>query len=63
MLGSDVALMEKDIGLARAAADELATPLPSAAVVDQVLARASELGYAHRDLAALYDVLAESPAA
>jgi 3-hydroxyisobutyrate dehydrogenase-like beta-hydroxyacid dehydrogenase len=59
----DVALMEKDIGLARAAADELATPLPSAAVAEQVLARATELGYAHRDLAALYEVLAESPAA
>jgi len=59
----DVAMMEKDIGLARAAADELATPLPSAAVADQILARATELGYAHRDLAALYEVLAESPAA
>jgi len=59
----DVALMEKDIGLARAAADELATPLPSSAVADRMLARATELGYAHRDLAALYEVLAESPAA
>jgi hypothetical protein len=27
-----------------------------------MLARASELGYAHRDLAALHQVLAESPA-
>lgn len=58
-----VALMEKDIRLAREAADELAIPLPSAAVVDQMLAGASELGYAHRDLAALHEVLAESPAA
>jgi 3-hydroxyisobutyrate dehydrogenase-like beta-hydroxyacid dehydrogenase len=56
----DVALMEKDIHLARKAANELATPLPSAAVADEMLTRASELGYAHRDLAALHEVLAES---
>jgi 3-hydroxyisobutyrate dehydrogenase-like beta-hydroxyacid dehydrogenase len=59
----DVALMEKDIRLARDAADELAVPLPSAAVADRMLARATELGYGHRDLAALHEVLAESPAA
>jgi 3-hydroxyisobutyrate dehydrogenase-like beta-hydroxyacid dehydrogenase len=59
----DVALMEKDIRLARDAADELAIPLPSAAVADAMLSRAGELGYAHRDLAALHEVLAESPAA
>jgi 3-hydroxyisobutyrate dehydrogenase-like beta-hydroxyacid dehydrogenase len=56
----DVALMHKDIRLARVAADELAIPLPSAAVADQMLTRASELGYEHRDLAALHEVLAES---
>jgi 3-hydroxyisobutyrate dehydrogenase-like beta-hydroxyacid dehydrogenase len=55
----DVALMHKDIRLAREAADELAIPLPSAAVADQMLTRASELGYEHRDLAALHEVLAE----
>jgi 3-hydroxyisobutyrate dehydrogenase-like beta-hydroxyacid dehydrogenase len=59
----DVALMEKDIRLARRAAHALDLFLPSAAVVDEMLARASELGYAHRDLAALHQVLAESPAA
>jgi 3-hydroxyisobutyrate dehydrogenase-like beta-hydroxyacid dehydrogenase len=59
----DVALMEKDIHLARDAADELSIRLPSAAVADKMLARASELGYAHRDLAALHEVLAETPAA
>jgi 3-hydroxyisobutyrate dehydrogenase-like beta-hydroxyacid dehydrogenase len=59
----DVALMEKDIRLARKAADELQLTLPSAAVADEMLIRASELGYAHRDLAALHDVLAKSPAA
>ena len=59
----DVALMAKDIRLAREAADELAIPLPSAAVAEEMLARASELGYAHRDIAALHEVLAKSAAA
>jgi 3-hydroxyisobutyrate dehydrogenase-like beta-hydroxyacid dehydrogenase len=58
----DVALMAKDIGLARDAADELAIPLPTAAVAQEMLARASDLGYAHRDLAALHEVLAKSGA-
>jgi 3-hydroxyisobutyrate dehydrogenase-like beta-hydroxyacid dehydrogenase len=53
----DVALMEKDIHLARQAADELALRLPSAAVADEILTTASEIGYAHRDLAALHEVL------
>jgi 3-hydroxyisobutyrate dehydrogenase-like beta-hydroxyacid dehydrogenase len=56
----DIELMHKDIRLARQAADELTTPLPSAAVADEILATASELGYGHRDLAALYEVLAQS---
>lgn len=54
----DVAMMQKDIRLALQAADELDLPLPSAAVADKMLTRAGELGYAHRDLAALHDVLA-----
>jgi 3-hydroxyisobutyrate dehydrogenase-like beta-hydroxyacid dehydrogenase len=54
----DVALMQKDIRLARAVADDLATPLPTASVVDEVLTRARELGYSHRDVAALHEVLA-----
>lgn len=53
----DVSLMEKDISLALAAADELAIGLPSATVVDEVLIRAGVLGYAHRDVAALREVL------
>ena len=56
----DVALMAKDIRLAREAADELSIPLPSAAVAAKVLADASDLGYAHRDLAAVHEVLAKS---
>jgi 3-hydroxyisobutyrate dehydrogenase-like beta-hydroxyacid dehydrogenase len=59
----DVAMMQKDIRLALEAADELAIPLPSAAVADEMLTKASELGYAHRDLAALREVLAGSPVA
>jgi 3-hydroxyisobutyrate dehydrogenase-like beta-hydroxyacid dehydrogenase len=58
----DVALMHKDIRLARAAAGELAVPLPTAAVADEMLSRASELGYEHRDLAALHEVLAKTGA-
>ena len=59
----DVGLMHKDIGLARRAGDELATPLPTAAVADEILTRAGELGYEHRDIAALHEVLAKlSPA-
>jgi 3-hydroxyisobutyrate dehydrogenase-like beta-hydroxyacid dehydrogenase len=58
----DVALMAKDIRLAREAADELAIPLPSAAVAEEMLSQASEMGYAHRDIAALHEVLAKSSA-
>lgn len=58
----DVALMAKDIHLAREEADALAIELPSANTVDAVLARASALGFAHRDIAALHEVLAaQSP--
>ena len=58
----DVDLMTKDIHLARQAGDEFAIPLPSATVVDQVLTEARQLGYAHRDLASLHDVLAKTSA-
>jgi 3-hydroxyisobutyrate dehydrogenase-like beta-hydroxyacid dehydrogenase len=56
----DVELMQKDIRLARHAADELAIPLPSAAAADAILTDARELGYAHRDLAALHETLART---
>jgi 3-hydroxyisobutyrate dehydrogenase-like beta-hydroxyacid dehydrogenase len=56
----DVELMQKDIRLARRTAADLETPLPSAAVADQVLTEARHLGYGHRDLAALHDVLAKT---
>jgi 3-hydroxyisobutyrate dehydrogenase-like beta-hydroxyacid dehydrogenase len=57
----DVALMEKDVRLALGAAERLAVPLPSAAVAREMLTRAGEMGYAHRDLAALHEVLAATP--
>jgi 3-hydroxyisobutyrate dehydrogenase-like beta-hydroxyacid dehydrogenase len=58
----DVALMQKDIRLARDAADDLQIPLPSATVADQILTRARNLGYANHDLASLHAVLAETAA-
>jgi len=55
----DVGLMHKDIRLARQAGDELATPLPTAAVADEILSAADQHGYGHRDIAALYEVLGQ----
>jgi 3-hydroxyisobutyrate dehydrogenase-like beta-hydroxyacid dehydrogenase len=59
----DVGLMHKDIRLARQAGEELATPLPTAAVADEILGIADQRGYGHRDIAALHEVLTKlSPA-
>jgi 3-hydroxyisobutyrate dehydrogenase-like beta-hydroxyacid dehydrogenase len=54
----DIELMHKDIRLARQAGQELAIPLPTAAVADEILDAADRLGYGHRDIAALHEVLA-----
>ena len=59
----DVGLMQKDVALALETARQLRVPLPSAAVADQMLTVAHALGYEHRDLAALFEVLARSDAA
>jgi 3-hydroxyisobutyrate dehydrogenase-like beta-hydroxyacid dehydrogenase len=53
----DIGLMHKDIGLALATGRELDAPLPSTGVADEVLERATELGYEHRDIAAVFEVL------
>jgi hypothetical protein len=53
---------QKDIRLARQTAAELQIPLPSATVADQLLTTARHLGYAHRDLASLYELLAHTAA-
>lgn len=58
----DIAMMQKDIRLALDAAQAIDVALPSAAAADQMLTRASELGYKHRDIAALHEVLSRTPA-
>jgi 3-hydroxyisobutyrate dehydrogenase-like beta-hydroxyacid dehydrogenase len=55
----DVGLMHKDIRLALAAAEELHAPLPSAGVADELLERATEFGYEHRDIASIFQVLGQ----
>jgi len=56
----DVRLMHKDIALALAMAGELDVRLPAAEAADEALGRAEELGYGGRDIAALYQALAET---
>lgn len=58
----DVGLLHKDIRLALATAGEEHIALPSAAVADTVLSQATELGFEHRDIAALFEVLGRLPA-
>jgi 3-hydroxyisobutyrate dehydrogenase-like beta-hydroxyacid dehydrogenase len=55
----DIGLMHKDIRLVRQAGAEDKTPLPSAAVADEILSRAEDLGYTHRDLASVHEVLTQ----
>jgi 3-hydroxyisobutyrate dehydrogenase-like beta-hydroxyacid dehydrogenase len=57
----DVRLMHKDIELALATAEDLGIRLPSATIANEVLGHAEESGYGHRDIAALYEVLATAP--
>jgi 3-hydroxyisobutyrate dehydrogenase-like beta-hydroxyacid dehydrogenase len=56
----DVGLMQKDVALALDTGRRLRVPLPSAASADQVLTLARAGGYERRDLAALFEVLANS---
>ena len=58
----DVELMHKDIRLALEAARESGIALPSASVADSMLSTAAQLGYGHRDIAALYQVLGQMAA-
>jgi 3-hydroxyisobutyrate dehydrogenase len=57
----DVSLMHKDIRLALATARDQHVVLPSAGLANQVLTDATETGYEHRDIAALHEVLANTP--
>jgi 3-hydroxyisobutyrate dehydrogenase-like beta-hydroxyacid dehydrogenase len=54
----DVSLLHKDIRLALEAARPLAQPLPSAHTADAMFVAAEQLGYGHRDIAAVHEVLA-----
>lgn len=55
----DVDLMRKDLHLALEAAGALGVPVPTAAVAKQLFTAASAMGYADRDMAVVYEVLAE----
>jgi 3-hydroxyisobutyrate dehydrogenase-like beta-hydroxyacid dehydrogenase len=55
----DVRMMRKDLRLALASARELAVPLPSTAVADELLRAAGTLGFERRDIAVLFRVLSE----
>jgi 3-hydroxyisobutyrate dehydrogenase-like beta-hydroxyacid dehydrogenase len=53
----DVALLHKDVRLALASGQALGAELPSAHVADAIFSAAERLGYAHRDVAAVHEVL------
>jgi 3-hydroxyisobutyrate dehydrogenase-like beta-hydroxyacid dehydrogenase len=57
--GIDPQLVQKDIRLALSTVRTLEVLLPSAAVADELLTTAHALGYSHRDIAALFEVLAQ----
>ena len=52
-----IGLLHKDIRLALALAHQHGLALPSTDAASQVLTRAEELGYGHRDIAAIYEVV------
>jgi 3-hydroxyisobutyrate dehydrogenase-like beta-hydroxyacid dehydrogenase len=58
----DMQLMHKDIRLALEAARGSNVPLPAASAADSVLSQAEEMGYGHRDIAGLFQVLAAAAA-
>jgi 3-hydroxyisobutyrate dehydrogenase-like beta-hydroxyacid dehydrogenase len=58
----NVQLMHKDIRLALQAARETRVPVPAASAADRALSRAEALGYGQQDIAALFQVLARTPA-
>ena len=59
----DVQLMHKDIRLALQTARESGIPLPAAAAADGALSQAEALGFGHRDIAGLFQVLAAAAVA
>jgi len=59
----DMQLMHKDIRLALEAARQSGVPLPAALGADSALSQAEQMGYGHRDIAGLFQVLAQAAAA
>jgi 3-hydroxyisobutyrate dehydrogenase-like beta-hydroxyacid dehydrogenase len=55
----DIGLMQKDVVLALDTARQMRIPLHSAAAADEMLTQARAAGYEHRDIAALFEVLAQ----
>ena len=55
----DIALMQKDLGLALDAARQLGVPLPTTAAANDLLTLARRLGYERRDIASVHEVLAD----
>ncbi|MFD7159089.1 NAD(P)-dependent oxidoreductase [Kribbella sp. NPDC059898] len=53
----DIRLMQKDLVLALEAGRTLAVPLPTATSADEILTLARALGYEHRDIAGVFEVL------
>ena len=52
-----LSFMQKDIELARDAGRQLDIPLPTTDRADEILEQARAMGYEHRDLAALFELL------
>lgn len=55
----DIALMQKDLGLALDAARQLGVPLPTTAATNDLLTLARRLGYERCDIASVHEVLAD----
>jgi 3-hydroxyisobutyrate dehydrogenase len=55
----DVNMMQKDLLLALEAGRELDVPLPTTSVANEFLTAARAMGYAERDFAVVFEVLAQ----
>jgi 3-hydroxyisobutyrate dehydrogenase-like beta-hydroxyacid dehydrogenase len=55
----DVAMMQKDLGLALESAREEGLLMPSTTAADKMLTVARSVGYEHRDIAALFSLLSD----
>jgi 3-hydroxyisobutyrate dehydrogenase-like beta-hydroxyacid dehydrogenase len=53
----DISLLHKDLQLALSTGQRLDIPLPTAERADEILATAHAIGYDHRDIAGLFEVL------